>query len=98
MWVHLVGARDTTTKRGDSHEPYANGRNIEDPGHTGTISQRQRRSNQSRVGVRAIRITTELQAVHRITIPIPCAYTRNARNRDHPTRMERLQAAVATLT
>jgi hypothetical protein len=32
------------------------------------------------VGVRAIRITTESQVVHRITIPIPCAYTSNAPN------------------
>lgn len=35
-------------------------------------------SNHSRVGVRAIRITTESQVVHRITSPIPCAYTSNA--------------------
>jgi hypothetical protein len=30
------------------------------------------------VGVRTIRITTEWQVVHRITIPIPCAYTSKA--------------------
>jgi hypothetical protein len=35
-------------------------------------------SSQSRVGVRAIRITTALQPGQRITIPIPCAYTSNA--------------------
>src|SRR4051812_37209473 len=37
-------------------------------------------SNHSRVGVRAIRITTESHVVHRITIPIPCAYTSNGPN------------------
>jgi hypothetical protein len=43
------------------------------------------------VGVRAIRITTESQLGHRITIPIPWAYTNNA-----PTSLVVAQLAHVT--